>query len=82
MFTRPIDIADADLVAILAAGWGLDDVSVDYLAVGFGSHHWLATTASTNWFVTVDDLVAKRREPDDVAAEHTRAPHRRLGHGR
>ena len=65
MFTRPIDVADADLEAILAEGWGLDDVTVDYLAVRFGSHHWLATTASTNWFVTVDDLVAKRREPDE-----------------
>ena len=65
MFTRPPEVTDADLVAILATGWGLDDVTVDYLAVGFGSHHWRATTASTNWFVTIDDLVTKRRESDE-----------------
>ena len=67
MFTRPSDVADADLVASLVDQWGLDVVDVEYLAVGFGSHHWRATTASqVSWFVTVDDLVAKRREPDEA----------------
>lgn len=72
MFTRPADVADAELVAVLAEGWGIDVVSLDYLAVGFGSHHWRAATASTEWFVTVDDLTAKRREPGETVP-HTRA---------
>ncbi len=66
MFTRPSDLADADLVAILFERWGLDVVSVEYLAVGFGSHHWRAATAHGSWFVTVDDLIAKRRELDEA----------------
>jgi spectinomycin phosphotransferase/16S rRNA (guanine(1405)-N(7))-methyltransferase len=66
VFTQPTDVADADLMAVLADGWGLDVVSLGYLAVGFGSHHWQATTASIGWFVTVDDLIAKRREPDEA----------------
>lgn len=65
MFTRPADVDDADVVDALCEGWGLDVGGVDYLAVGFGSHHWLATTASASWFVTVDDLVARRHEIDE-----------------
>ena len=66
MFTRPNYVADADLAAILFERWGFLIVSVDYLAVGFGSHHWRAATASSSWFVTVDDLIAKCREPDEA----------------
>lgn len=65
MFTRPPDVADGDVVAALADGWCLDASTVAYLAVGFGSHHWRAATATGDWFVTVDDLVAKRREADE-----------------
>lgn len=67
MFTRPPEVTDADVVAVLADGWGLETVSIDYLAVGFGSHHWRATTKSADWFVTIDDLAAKRQEPDEAA---------------
>lgn len=62
VLTRPADVDDAGVVDALREGWGLDVVDVDYLAIGFGSHHWLATTASATWFVTVDDLVTKRHE--------------------
>jgi hypothetical protein len=41
---------------------------VEYQAVGFGSHHWLATDTRGAWlFVTVDDLSAKRRTVSDAA---------------
>ena len=71
MFTPPADVDDDDLVAVPVEGWGCDAVTLEYLAVGFGSHHWRTTTASTAWFVTVDDLVAKRREPNETVP-HTR----------
>lgn len=74
MFTRPVDVDDDDVAGVLVRGWGLAVVDVDYLAVGFGSHHWRATTSATTWFVTVDDLVAKRREPH----ESLRQTHDRL----
>lgn len=66
MFTRPPEVDDAHLVALLADGWGSEVVDVSYLAVGFGSHHWRAVTPTTTWFVTVDDLTAKAREPGET----------------
>lgn len=39
--------------------WGLRATTLDYLQVGFGSHHWRAADArGTRRFVTVDDLEA------------------------
>lgn len=60
MFTPPDDL-DLDLLdEVVRAGWGVDAVGMDYQAVGFGSHHWLATAADGDrWFVTVDVLSAK-----------------------
>ena len=57
MFTRPAAIQDATITAALRAGWGFDAVAVDYLAAGFGSHHWVASAADgARRFLTVDDL--------------------------
>lgn len=68
MFTRPSDITDANLDAVLHAQWGFHSVALDYVAVGFGSHHWRAATAAGDWFVTVDDLVAKRQHGNETLA--------------
>jgi spectinomycin phosphotransferase/16S rRNA (guanine(1405)-N(7))-methyltransferase len=62
------------LVAALRAGWGLDAAEVEYLPVGFGSHHWCAVDRSgVRWFVTVDDLDAIKQSPTEPnAAAHAR----------
>jgi hypothetical protein len=77
MLTRPADLPDAVLVGTLAEAWNLNIVSLEYRAVGFGSHHWSATDArGRRWFVTVDDLDAKRHstdEPAETAFERLRA---------
>lgn len=42
---------------VLASRWGLPDVSLSYLPLGGGSHHWLAEAISCEaqrWFVTLD----------------------------
>lgn len=52
MRARPDGVTDADLLAVLAAGWGLADVRLRYTPVGAGSYHWTAD----RFFVTVDDL--------------------------
>src|ERR1700722_6651634 len=45
----------------IAAGWGIDVGALDYLALGWGSHHWATSdVAGRRWFVTVDELDAKR----------------------
>ncbi len=60
MFTAPDDLDIDVLRAAVRDGWGFDAVSLDYQAVGFGSHHWLATDrVGDRRFVTVDVLSAK-----------------------
>jgi spectinomycin phosphotransferase len=50
-------IEERDIVAALASHWGLAVIALDYLAVGFGDHHWIATEAGgRRWFVTVAEL--------------------------
>jgi hypothetical protein len=69
MLTRPTGLPDAALVDALAAEWELPVASLEYLTIGFGSHHWRAVdTDDRPWFVTVDDVVAKRRARDEDAA--------------
>ena len=65
MFTRPDDLADDEVRHALVAGWGLDVAHLEHAPVGFGSHHWRAVADRTGWFVTVDDLVARRRTQDE-----------------
>jgi len=53
----PGGIAERDIVAVLAGHWGVAAIQLDYLAVGFGDHHWMATEAGgRRWFVTVAEL--------------------------
>lgn len=59
MLTEPEDLDLAELEALLERHWGLGVATLDYLQVGFGSHHWRAEDArGTRRFVTVDDLKA------------------------
>ena len=44
--------------------WGVHDPELEYLPVGFGSHHWRADAAGERWFVTVDDLEAGFQSED------------------
>jgi Phosphotransferase enzyme family len=71
MLIPPPDLPNEILVRALAEGWGLNVVALRYRAVGFGSHHWNAVDAAgVTWFVTVDDLGAKRHslnEDDDAS---------------
>jgi spectinomycin phosphotransferase len=56
----PDDFDDSWLLPSLAEGWGIESRSAEYLAVGFGSYHWLVTDATgRSLFVTVDDLCQK-----------------------
>jgi len=68
VFTRPADLGDDDVRRALHAGWGLDVSLVEHAPVGFGSHHWSAVADGTGWFVTVDDLVARRLTRDEPAS--------------
>jgi len=55
MLTPPDDLNVDDLADALRSGWGIRPESLEYAAVGFGSHHWTTTDRSgREWFVTVD----------------------------
>lgn len=69
----PPDLASADIVEALAAGWELEGAVLEYLPVGAGSYHWRATTPdSLRFFVTVDDLGDKPFLGDDPVTVFTR----------
>ena len=54
---RPDGVDDADLAAVLSDQWALAGAALEYLPVGFGGYHWLATEPTgARWFITVSDL--------------------------
>jgi hypothetical protein len=58
MFTRPVDLADDVVSAVVQDAWQLRIRRMDYAPVGFGSFHWHAWADDDRWFVTADDLAA------------------------
>ena len=67
MFTPPPELRVEAIAGALAEGWNLEAASLTYAPVGFGAHHW--TASGPDLFLTVHDLVAKRRadhEPTDA----------------
>jgi spectinomycin phosphotransferase/16S rRNA (guanine(1405)-N(7))-methyltransferase len=62
----PDDLDSALVLSALADHWRLKAVSIAYLPVGWGSHHWDVTdNAGTRWFVTVDELDVRRWSTDE-----------------
>lgn len=75
MFSRPDELTDDVIASVLEAAWGLTRARSDYLPIGFDSHHWaVRTDTDERWFLTVDDLAAKRHRP----AEPLGRPRQRL----
>lgn len=70
VLAAPEGLDEGDLRAGLRDGWRITAASMTYRPVGWGSHHWDVTgTDGTRWFVTVDELSAKRQtggEPLDA----------------
>ena len=77
VYTEPTDLDRAALADALEHGWRIRPAHLEYLPVGFGSHHWEAVGADgSRWFVSADDLRAHKhggRAPDDVFAALDRA---------
>jgi len=77
MYTEPRDLDRAALADVLERRWSIPLRSIDYMPVGFGSHHWAADAVDgSRWFVSVDDLEAAHhtgRSPNDVFAALDRA---------
>jgi hypothetical protein len=73
----PDDLRPELVASALDDGWGLRGISLEYLAVGWGSHHWDVTDDDgCRWFVTVDELEARRwarAEPLDATCARLEA---------
>jgi spectinomycin phosphotransferase len=69
MRDRPEDFDERDLVRVLADGWLIEPVIMEYAPVGFGDYHWTAVGADDRrWFVKVADLDHKTHCGPDAAA--------------
>lgn len=80
MLNPPPGFPEVELRAELLSGWRLAVTRSSYRPVGFGSHHWLADTEDgRRWFVTVDDLPARRDRPDEPLTEVRDRLERALG---
>jgi spectinomycin phosphotransferase len=70
---RP-DIDDGHLTRALHDGWAIAAVAVEFVPLGFGSHHWVVTDRDgVRRFVTVDDLDRDGLARDEVFGELERA---------
>jgi hypothetical protein len=69
MLTPPADLPETALAEALRRGWDLAAASMEYLPVGWGSHHWAVTDpAGRQWFVTADELENKRLSASEPLA--------------
>jgi spectinomycin phosphotransferase len=66
---RPAGVSDPDVAEALRRNWGIEVDRIEYAPVGFGSYHWKVATNTDRWFVTVDDLIVRRRDPDESDGE-------------
>lgn len=57
MRVRPRDLDEIHLQQLIQRAWGLQITALHYATVGYGSHHWVATTSTgERRFVTVDEV--------------------------
>lgn len=66
MLTRPDGLDDEQVRVAVERGWSLVVDELAHAPVGFGSHHWRATTSRGPKFVTVDDLEQRRTGGTDT----------------
>ena len=60
MRAKPPEVDDADLLTVIRNEWLFDAISLTFVPVGAGSHHWVAAgRRGERRFVTVDDLDLK-----------------------
>lgn len=65
MNVEPVDVDRASLASCIEREWAVGAVSVEFLPVGFGAHHYAARSGDDRWFVTVDDIATKTWLGDD-----------------
>ena len=65
----PADVTPDDVLTALREHWGLDVDAAEHLPVGFGAHHWVASSGGRRaWFVTLDGLLPRHSQESLEAA--------------
>jgi spectinomycin phosphotransferase/16S rRNA (guanine(1405)-N(7))-methyltransferase len=80
--TQPRDLTADELAQAMFEHWALEAVTLEYVPVGFGSHHWHVVADGERWFLTVDDLDAKQRARTDTRGDARRRLHAALATAR
>ncbi|MDQ3656251.1 MAG: phosphotransferase, partial [Chloroflexota bacterium] len=69
MRTPPGDLDLESVALVLSERWNIEATSLDYVPLGFGSHHWIAASVDgKKWFLTADDLRAHHSGEDEETA--------------
>jgi spectinomycin phosphotransferase len=69
----PADVTRDDVLTALREHWDLDIDDAEHLPVGFGAHHWVASSGGRRaWFVTLDGLLP-RHSADSLEAAYAGA---------
>ncbi|HET8559304.1 MAG TPA: hypothetical protein VFL69_02175 [Marmoricola sp.] len=73
MREAPADVTPHQVLAALREHWRLDVDDAEHLPVGFGAHHWVASSGGRRgWFVTLDGLLP-RHSPESLEAAYAGA---------
>jgi spectinomycin phosphotransferase/16S rRNA (guanine(1405)-N(7))-methyltransferase len=74
MRTPPPDLTETEVGASIGAQWSITAASLEYAAVGFGSHHWVLTEPNLRrWFVTADAVADSAHRLAELTAALTTA---------
>jgi spectinomycin phosphotransferase len=68
---KPAGVSETSIIEALAAAWGIEARTLEYVPIGAGSYHWRAREGTGQaWWVTADDLswsgVSTRTDPDGI----------------
>ncbi|HET8962092.1 hypothetical protein [Nocardioides sp.] len=55
----PADVTATEVLSVVRSHWDADAITLVYLPVGFGAHHWRASGRARHWFVTLDALLPR-----------------------
>lgn len=67
--TPPSDLDESDVAVAVADHWSVGAGTIEYVPLGFGSHHWLLTdTSGQRWFVTADAVAGSAARLSELRA--------------
>ncbi len=69
----PSDVTDDDVLAEVRRHWSPEVDAVEHLPVGFGAHHWAASSAGRRTLFLTLDALGSRHSADSIEASYATA---------